>query len=169
MNKLLSIFILTLLINFCKQNKELKKYDMNGKPIVYNEQVYSKMWVKNKNLNVTVIDTFCINQKKRATNDIRKGKLIYFTSKNYTFKKMSTLLKKYRIETKEFYGRCSRIGGFEPYCYENEMENEIKKRFGKKFIDSLSEIAIKEFVIENPDEYWYQDGVDLRKKYNIKQ
>jgi hypothetical protein len=168
MNKLFLIFILTLILNSCKQKEELKKYDTNGKLIVYSEQVYAEMWVKNKNLKVTVIDTFCINQKKRADNDIKKGKLIYFNSKGYTFKKMSTLLKKYGIETKEFYGRCVRMPGFEPYCYENEMENEIRKRFGEKFIDSLSEITLKEFVTENPDKPWTQDGVDLRKKYNIK-
>ena len=31
----------------------LKKYDENGKLIVYSEEVYFKMWIKNKNLKVT--------------------------------------------------------------------------------------------------------------------
>jgi hypothetical protein len=45
------------------------------------------------------------------------------------------------------------------------MYKEINKRFGKNFIDSLSEVSKKEFVIENPDIEYIEDGVDLRKKY----
>ncbi|WP_282788119.1 hypothetical protein [Flavobacterium croceum] len=168
MNKLFLIFILSLILNSCNQKVELEKYDKNGNLIVYSEQVYSEMWLKNKNLKVTVIDTFCINQKKRAIDDIKKGKLIHFTTEALTFNKISRLLNKYGIQTQKNYSRCARMSGFDPNCYENEMENEIEKRFGKKFIDSLSEIALKEFVTENPDKPWTRDGVDLRKKYNIK-
>jgi hypothetical protein len=168
MNKLFILFIFSLILYSCKQKAKLEKHDKNGNLIVYNEEVCLKMSLKNKNLEVTVIDTFCINQKKRASCDIKNGKLIYFTSKGYTFKKMSLLLKQYGIETKEFYPRCVGMTGFESNCYENEMDNEIRKRFGKKFIDSLSEIAIKEFVMEHPAEPWTKDGEDLRKKYDIK-
>lgn len=166
--KTIMMFMLYLLLSSCGQKEVLEKYDKNGIPIVYNEKVYAQMWTKNRNLKVTIIDTFCINQKSRAIKDIKKGKLIYFGSKNYEFKKLSEKLGKFGIESREFLGRSVRLGGFEPYCYQNEMYKEINRRFGKSFIDSLSEIAKKEFVQENPNIEFIVDGVDLRKKYNVK-
>ena len=48
------------------------------------------------------------------------------------------------------------------------MWKEIDEKFGEKFIDSLSEIAKKEFVIENPNVEYMEDGIDLREKYKKK-
>ena len=166
--KIVMMLVLSLFFNSCKQQELLEKHDKNGNLIVYNEQVYAEMWTKNRNLKVTVIDTFCINQKSKAISDIKKGRLIYFGDNNKVFEKLSNKLSKYGIESKEFLRRDVRIGGFEPYCYQDEMYKEINKRFGKNFIDSLSEVAKKEFVIENPDIEYIEDGVDLRKKYNVK-
>lgn len=168
MNKIVIVLFLSLILTSCKREIELEKYDKKGKLIVYSEDVYAMMWTKNRKLNVTVIDTFCTNQKIRALEDIKKGKLIYFAPSSLEFEKLKTLLNNYGIETRKNYSGCVRLGAFEPYCYENEMWNEIEKRYGRKFIDSLSEIAIKEFVIENPNQPWSNDGVDLRKKYNVK-
>lgn len=171
MNQKLIIFFATLTLISCnykentKKKLELKKYDENGKLIVYNVEEYSKMWLKNKKLNVTVIDTFCKNQKKRAQQDIKNGKLIYFRPNYLEFHKMSALFKKYDIETKEFNFSCIRMGGFQPYCYQDEMHKEIQRKFGNNFIDSLTEIAKKEYVIENPNVEYMQDGKDLREKY----
>jgi hypothetical protein len=166
--KITIILTLCLFLNSCKKEGTPEKYDKNGKLIVYNEQVYAEMWMKNKNLKVTVIDTYCINQKTKAIEDIKNGKLIYFSNNNKVFKKLSNMLSKYGIESKEFLRRDVRLGGFEPYCYQNEMFKEIDRRFGKNFIDSLSEMAKKEFVQENPNIEYMEDGIDLRKKYNIK-
>jgi hypothetical protein len=66
MNKIFLIFILSLILNSCKQKVQLEKYDKNGNLIVYSQEVYTNMWIKNKKLKVTVIDTFCINQKVKA-------------------------------------------------------------------------------------------------------
>ena len=166
--KVIMMLILSLVLNSCNKKDVLDKYDKNGNLIVYNEQVYAEMWTKNRNLKVTVIDTFCINQKDRAIKDIKKGKLVYFGYDNYEFKILSKILRKYGIESKESLRRDVRLGGFEPYCYENEMHKEIDRKFGKSFIDSISEIAKKEFINENPNIEYIEDGVDLRKKYNIK-
>lgn len=166
--KLAIIIISTFLLNSCQQKPELEKFDKNGKAIVYSEDVYIKMWGKNRNLDVTIIDTFCINQKSRAIKDIKNGKLIYFGYRPYTFKKLSKMLSKFGIETKEHLGRCIRMGGFEPYCYQKEMWKEIDRKYGKNFIDSLSEIAKKEFVLENPDVEYIENGIDLREKYKSK-
>ncbi|NMH26980.1 hypothetical protein [Flavobacterium silvaticum] len=168
MNTSSIILFLSLFIISCNKERELQRHDINGRLIVYNEEVYANMWAKNRKLNVTVVDTFCINQKTRASDDIKNGKLIYFSPPALEFEKLKNILKVYGIETRKIYTRCARLGGFEPYCYEIEMQHEIEKRYGRQFIDSLSEIALKEFVIENPDQPWIKDGVDLRKKYNLK-
>lgn len=162
------ILMFCLLLGSCKQGDVLEKYDKKGNLIVYNVQVYAEMWAKNRNLKVTVIDTFCINQKSRAIKDIKNGKLIYFGYNNYEFQILSKMLSKYGIKSKEFLRRDVRLEGFEPYCYQNEMDNEISRRFGENFIDSLSEIAKKVFVQENPNIEYIEDGIDLRKKYNVK-
>jgi hypothetical protein len=171
MNKILITFFVTFIINSCvkkTENEEFPKFDKNGQLIVYNANVYAELWMKNRNLKVTMIDTFCINQTKRATNDIKNGKLIYSINKSFEFEILKKKLLKYGIETKEFYGTCIRWGSFEPYCYQNEMWKEIDKKFGEKFIDSLSEIAKKEFVLENPNVGYMEDGIDLREKYKNK-
>ena len=166
--KVIMIIILSLVLNSCNKNETLDKYDKNGNLIVYNEQVYAEMWAKNRNLKVTIIDTFCINQKERAIKDIKKGRLVYFGYNNYEFKILSKMLLKYGIESKESLRRDVKLEGFEPYCYENEMYKEINRKFGKNFIDSISEIAKKEFVKINPNIEYIEDGVDLRKKYDVK-
>jgi hypothetical protein len=166
--RIITVLILSLFFNSCKKQEGLEKYDKNGNIIVYSEQVYGEMWTKNKNLKVTVIDTFCINQKFNAIKDIKNGKLIYFGNNNRVFKKLSIMLSKYGIESKEFLRRDVRLGGFEPYCYQEEMDKEINKKLGENFIDSLFEVAKKEFVIENPDIEYMEDGIDLREKYKVK-
>ncbi|ENA1815777.1 hypothetical protein ABF174_002425 [Flavobacterium psychrophilum] len=168
MNKVLIVFLVILILNSCDKKtgtEKLAKFDKNGKLIVYNEKVYAKMWLKNRNLNVTVIDTFCENQKSKALKDIKKGKLIYFGFHPREFQKMTKILNKFGIETKEQLRHCVRMGGFEPFCYEYEMHKEIRKKFGVNFIDSIIKVAQKESVLENPNEEYIVDGIDLREKY----
>ncbi|MBF4517771.1 hypothetical protein IRZ71_15510 [Flavobacterium sp. ANB] len=167
MKKVFILLFLCFQFYSCQNKKaELKKFDANGKLIVYSEEVYANMWMKNRNLDVTVIDTFCINQKARALSDIKNGKLIYFGyAIDGIFKKLSKKLSKYGIETKEHLSGCTRMGSFEPYCYQIEMWKEIDRKYGENFIDSLSEEAKKEFIIENPNVKYMEDGKDLREKY----
>jgi len=168
MNKIIVLFLVVFSLSSCSNKTEtetLAKFDKNGNPIVYNEQVYMKMWVKDRNLKVTVIDTFCSNQKAKAINDIKKGKLIYFGFHPREFKKMSEILSDYGIETKEHLGRDVRMGGFEPFCYQHEMYKEINRKYGENFIDSIYRVAQKEYVLENPTVEYMEDGKDLREKY----
>jgi hypothetical protein len=171
MNKVVIIFLAIFISTSCNQKDngerkvELKKYEENGKLIVYSEEEYAKMWTKNRKLSVIVIDTFCINQKYRAIKDIKNGKLIYFGFHPREFKKLTKMLSKYGIETKEYLGSCIRVGVFEPDCYQKEMWNEIDKRYGENFVDSLFKIAQKEYILENPNLEYMEDGIDLREKY----
>lgn len=168
MNKILIVFLVTLILNSCDKKTEIKKlanFDKDGKLIVYSAEVYAKMWSENRNLKITVIDTFCINQRAKAKKDIKNGKLVYYGFHPREFKKLTKMLSIYGIETKEHLPTCARIGSFELYCYQNEMYNEINRKFGKHFIDSLYRIAQKEFVIANPNLEYMEDGIDLREKY----
>lgn len=168
MNKIMVLLFVAFVGSSCNKRNEveaLPKHDKNGNPIVYSEQVYIQMWAKNRNLKVTVIDTYCISQKARAIKDIKKGKLVYSGFHPREFEKMSKILSRYGIETKEFLGRDVRMGGFEPYCYENEMDKEINRKYGENFIDSVFRVAQKEFILENPNVEYIEDGRDLREKY----
>ena len=160
---------MTIILNSCvgkNETSELATFDKNGKMIVYNEGVYAKMWMKNHNLDVTVIDTLCISQKAKAINDIKNGKLIYFGLIPEQFKsKVIKTFRQHGIETKEHLGRCVRMKGFEPYCYQNEMYKAILKKYGDNFIDLTFEIAKKEFVKENPKTELTEDGIKLTEKY----
>ena len=66
MKAIVTIVVLCLFLSSCSEKEALDKYDKYGNLIVYNSQVYSEMWIKDRNLKVTVIDTFCINEKRRA-------------------------------------------------------------------------------------------------------
>ncbi|MCL9804948.1 hypothetical protein NAT51_05430 [Flavobacterium amniphilum] len=168
MNKLSLFCFILFILGSCNkpvESEDPAKFDEKGNLIVYSEEVYAKMWFKNRNLKVTVIDTFCINQKSRVLKDIQKGKLVYFGFHPREFKKMSEILLKYGIESKEHLGRCVRIGGFEPFCYEEEMYKEINRKYGNHFIDSIFRMVQKEYILEHPDVPYFEDGVDLREKY----
>lgn len=168
MNRTLTLSVLAIILISCGKNtepKELAKFDKNGNLMVYNQQVYAEMWAKNRNLKVTVVDTFCTNQKAKAIRDIKSGKLIYFGFHPREFKKMTEILGKYGIETKKHLSSCVRLGGFDPYCYQEEMDKEINRKYGINFIDSIYKIAQKEYILENPNIEYFSDGIDLREKY----
>ncbi len=105
--------------------------------------------------------------KAKAIKDIENGKLTYFGFHPRESERMTEILAQFGIETKEHLGRCVRIGGFEPFCYQQEMRKEIDKKYGKNFIDSIFRVAQKEYILKNPKQEYIEDGVDLREKYKI--
>jgi hypothetical protein len=168
MNKFTLLILLLLTLSSCNKKEALDEYDKNGNRIVYSVNVYAAMRTKNKNIKVTIIDTFCINQKKRALQDIKNGKLSYFVSPRLEFVEIAKQFNKYGIQTKKYYSSCIGFEGFNNSCYEEEMWKEIYKRYGKKLIDSLLETARKEFILNHPNVEYMEDGIDLRKKYKLK-
>ena len=65
---------------------------------------------------------------------------------------MSELLYKHSIKLDTIYTPCARPPkGFQWNCYANFMNLEIEKKHGRKFIDSLRNIADKQFVENNPN------------------
>lgn len=135
----------------------------NGNQIVYDEGKWYELWFKDSNIKVEVIDTSCINQRKRALKDISKGKLTYFfMGSDIMYRsnnEMKKLLAKYNIGVDStFTTSIAPPPGFEYYCYENEMRTAIETQFGNKFIDSLRLQAEKKYVLKYPDKiYKFQD------------
>jgi hypothetical protein len=163
LNFILFLFFLTS----CKQKETQNKIETNESLTVYNQKSYYELTEKNKDLKVKVIDTSCINERKRAESDIKKGKLYFFRSKVwYEWKEMAELLPEYDIEFKDH--KPNHIGpppGFKNDCYEKIMRSEIDDKIGKTTIDSLWKIAERNFVFKYPDSIYIKDGVDIRKQY----
>jgi hypothetical protein len=162
--KLRFLFFLIVLAS-CKHKEISKTRNSQDTITVYNETVFMNLWRENQNIKVKVIDTHCMNQRKRAKKDIKQGNLIYFDSQGWLHEEMSPLLASYNITIKQYMNGCLRSPGFNLDCYEEEMWEEIYNLFGDKFIDSLQEVAERNIVIKNPDKEYFRDGIDLRKKY----
>ena len=153
------IVLLFLVFLSCKEN------DNNGK-VVYNQDEYLKLWMKDKNVKVKVVDTFCENQTKKAIKDIANNQLTYFNPyAYYEHEELAELLKKHGIQTKICYRPCISVASFNLYCYQDLMKDEIEKRYGKTFLDSLWQIAEKKFVLKYPDSLYIKEGRDIREKY----
>jgi len=137
---------------------------------IYNSEVAENLWRKNDTVKAVIIDTACLNQRKRAVTDIINGQLCYYNSfAHYEAPQMIELLDKYDIEFQDFFA--SHFGpppGFTRYCYEEIMHTEIYNKFGENFIDSLWLIAEKQFVLKYPDSIYIKDGMDIRQKYLTK-
>jgi hypothetical protein len=163
----LNFILFLIFLTSCKQNETPGKLDTNEPLTVYNEESYYELLEKNKDLKVKVIDTSCINERKRAESDIKKGKLYFFRSKVwFEWKEMAELLSEYNIEYKDYEHICfGPPPGFEHDCYEKLMWTEIDKRIGENTIDSLWKIAERNFVLKYPDSLYIKDGIDIRKKY----
>lgn len=157
------IVVLFTLLFSCKENK-IEYFNYNR--VVYNQDDYLDLWMKDKTIKVEIIDTFCENQTKKAIRDIANNQLTYYdTYGYYEHEELRELLKKYDIETKRYNRNCVRVASFNLYCYQDLMKNEIEKRYGDTFLDSLWKIAEKNFVLKYPDSLYIKDGRDIREKY----
>lgn len=168
MRRLFLLFSLQFIFLSCEEKikSQFPKYDSNGTQIVYNEEEYSKLLIKNNNIKVITVDTFCNNSTKRVKSDIKKGKLVFFNSSDLILTRhISDLLKKYGIETRTYARSCIRLNGFNPYCYQELMNEEVVKKYGPKFIDSIKELAKRNYIVENPDKAYFENGKDIREKY----
>ncbi|MEP0265917.1 hypothetical protein [Dokdonia sp.] len=126
------LFFLMLLTS-CKYKEVSNTRDSQDTIIVYNEAVFTTLWRENQNIKIKVIDTHCINQRKRARTDIKQGNIIYFNSQEWLHKEMSPLLAKHNIILKQYNYGCLWGPYFDPYCYEEKMWKEIHTIFGDTF------------------------------------
>lgn len=177
MRKILYFLLFLIVFIGCKNDEHKIISELNTKQdsaelltepdTIYSVELAHKLWMKQDTVNSIVIDTACINERKRAKSDIKAGKLIYYHSKGwYEWKEMAELLKKYNIEYRDYLHSCfAAPPGFEHKCYEREMWKAISEKVGDKKIDSLWNLAENEFVLKYPDSVYIKDGIDIRSKY----
>lgn len=114
-------------------------------------------------------DSLCIAETKRAEIDIKKKKLVHrylagMVDAYRSEKEMDSLLAKYSITT-EIHGIYCTVPSEKQNCYGNEMEREISKRFGAKFIDSLRQIAEIAFVKKHRNDIFKFQDCDMTSRY----
>lgn len=113
-------------------------------------------------------DSICRIETKNAEIDIKQNKLTYFhyfgmVVKYRSNEEMNMLLSKYNISIDSANYYCT-VPGELQNCYAHKMEQEIDKRFGKNFIDSLRNVAEKLYVKNNPNKI-YEFGNAIQYLY----
>lgn len=171
MKHLLMLFCLTVLLgcNGKKAPEEIKTV------VLYSEN--DRVPDTDGKVKIIIKDTMCPFEKKRAWSDIKKGKLkIHFTFLNFrrnydddSFHNLNKHLSKYNITVDTVYDKyssgCIHTGHFELYCYQNTMREEIERKYGKKFLDSLCYLVQKEHVRKNPDKFYEWNQCDMISRY----
>jgi hypothetical protein len=103
------------------------------------------------------LDSLCKVETERAENDIKKGKIVYFyffgmVAKYDSDLEFNELLLKnnIKVDSALYYCTADEL----EYCYPNRMYREIENLHGKNFIDSLRNIADKQFITKHPDKIY---------------
>lgn len=114
-------------------------------------------------------DSTCQAETKRAKFDIKNKKLVYFhyfgMVKQYrSNEEMNVLLRKNNIQIDSTAYLCT-VPAELQNCYATVMGEEIDKKFGWKFIDSLRNIAEIQYVKKNPDKIYDFDECDQIPRY----
>ena len=150
MKKLLLLFVCLIILSCDKKRQtepQIKK--SSDSVVVYNINEYedASIYAKGNKKRIIIIDSACINAKKHAINDIKNGKLVYyFYAGNFTtmceIEKIKELFTKRGIKVDYVYGAstCIPIVGwdkFNDFGYEEIMNAEFEKCYGKAFIDSM--------------------------------
>lgn len=105
--------------------------------------------------NIPQNDTFCLKEVTKAKADIDKSKLVYC---NFEFfpqlrceKEMTEALKKFNITYENEVASDVIVEGYTNNCYCGYMQEQIDKKFGKKFTDSLLYISDSIYISKNLD------------------
>lgn len=171
-----SIYILSLaLLLSCNRKKDSKVKD-KAPVIVYSIEEYFEKAPKNK--NVVIVDTMCTYETQRAITDINRDVLsihrTFLYWKNYfpkypDMKLLGRHLAKYNIAVdtsfSDYNSGCSPVKGFERLCYQTKMKNEIEKRYGHHFLDSLCRVVDKEYVVNHPNDLYDMGKCDQSSIY----
>jgi hypothetical protein len=167
--KNLVIIIILIVLGCEKSPKTVSRAPKSDDLIkIYSWDEYEKVKSKNPIQKIEIIDTICPFETKLAKRDIEKNKLTLYTYNCIagTLDELNLILKPYNIIAKEGNKGCIRPPeGLNYFCYENLMWAEINKRYGEEWREKMEREAIKNYVIKHPDEPYFEDGIDLRKKY----
>ena len=154
----MKIIYLILLLTFISCGKSNSQNKIETKEQIVELDVENKYW-----------DSICKNETKNAEKDIIQNKLTYFHSFGMVTQyrsnaEMDKLLSKYKIGIGSVSYYCT-VPGELQNCYAHKMEQEIEKRYGKNFIDSLRIIAEKQYVKNNPNKIYSFDECDTIARY----
>ncbi|KAF2082821.1 hypothetical protein DMA14_01435 [Flavobacterium sharifuzzamanii] len=114
-------------------------------------------------------DSICKIETKNAEKDIKQNKLTYFhyfgmVVQYRSNEEMNKLLSNYNIGIGSASYYCT-VPGELQNCYARKMRQEIDKRYGKKFIDSLRTIAEKQYVENNLNKVYAFEECDTISRY----
>ena len=152
-----SIIILTLISCGKSTSQSQVKRNQNPKEKVELD-VENKYW-----------DSICKIETKNAEKDIKQNKLTYFHYFGMVIQyrsnvEMNKLLSNYNIGIDSASYYCT-VSGELQNCYAHKMRQEIDKRYGKNFIDSLRTIAEKQYVKNNPNKIYDFEECDTISRY----
>lgn len=163
-----SIIILTCFIMKNKrfENKSESFYSVKSDTLSDSLEMEMNKWMVEER---KYLDSVCQEETKRAKDDIRKNKLVFFhyfgMVEQYKGNiEMNELLKKYNIEVDSALTYCTVPLNLQN-CYANVMSKEIDKRFGSKFIDSLRNVAEIKYIRKNPDKIFAFEECDWVSRY----
>jgi hypothetical protein len=125
---------------------------------------------ENKDEEIDTLDENCLKEIKRAKEDIKNNKIVFTRIFHlidlYPRKfEMDSLLKQSNISVVEGYGSCFHTPGIRKHCYKEEMDKEISKRFGSKFIDSIYDIAERIYVQKHINDTFKYEDCDRNNSY----
>ena len=119
-----------------------------------------------KNDNAIIVDTACINGKEKALSDIRANKLTYYYKTIGPHEKeFKAALAKHNITAKlGNMSTCIVVGRFGNNCYEREMEEEVYRRYGNDFFDSIWNKTLLARMHKFPNDSIVESGKVLKWK-----
>lgn len=163
-----SILILTCFIlkNKRFENRSESFYHIKSDTMSDSMMIEMRKWMEEER---KYWDSACQEETKKAKEDIRKNKIVFFhyfgmVEQYKGNREMNELLKKYNIEVDSVLTYCTVPSNLQN-CYANVMSEEIDRKFGSKFIDSLRNIAEIEYVKKNPDKIYRFEECDWVSRY----
>ena len=150
MNKIILILSILILVS-CKRKPEtyIEKYK--------NSKLDSLKTIIGK---ISTKDTSCLRQIDLAQEKVDKDSLTYYLymsqlSYGRHLEEFKKLLKPYGIDCEVFLTSCLGHGKGRRYCYVDFMNETIKNKFKKGFIDSLEAKADRTYLNKNINKVYY--------------
>ena len=150
MNKTILILSILILVS-CKRKPEtyIEKYKNSKSDSL--KTIIGKISTK---------DTSCLKEIDFAQEKIVEDSLTYYlysSSPSYGrhIEDLKKLLKPYRIDCKSFLTSCIGRGKGRSYCYVDFMNETIKSKFKKGFIDSLEAKADRTYLNKNINKVFF--------------
>lgn len=117
-------------------------------------------------------DTTCLKEISEAEKEIKKGKLTYChysgnINNHYLRyqKELIEILKENNLEFRNEGSSCIVYKDQTENCYCKLMDEKINQKYGKKFVDSLLNIADEKYLLKHINDTMYYVECDRRPNY----